>query len=293
MGKIRKLAVLILAHKDVDQLNRLIVAMQHPDVDIYVHIDVKRDASFRKRVKTGCWILPDGESENITWGDIGMPRATIKLMRHAAGNADYEHMLLISGQDYPVRPISALLDRIDGCGDFLDIVGGSQFESRYALYYPQWMIGKGALKRPFRGFYKYLGMGPLKGLLQRKGLPSGRYYSGSSWWILRGVVADWILREIDREPIWLAFYSNSLNPDEGLFQTIYMNSPFAGQNEGILTYIDWSSSGPSPEVLTKKDYESIVRSGKFFARKMESGVSDDLLDQIDGAIERENERVIF
>lgn len=55
-----------------------------------------------------------------------------------------------------------------------------------------------------------------------------------------------------------------------------------------MTYIDWSANGPSPEVLSEKDFTSIVRSNKFFARKMETGLSDVLLDMVDGAVLTKN-----
>lgn len=286
----RRLAILILAHKDVEQLNRLLGALQHPDIDVYVHIDAKQDETFRSRVGEGmCFLMRRSESVDIAWGDIGMPIATVRLMRHAATRGDYGHMMLISGSDYPVRSIHKLLKRLSDANDCLNVIDSHRFDSRYLLYYPSWLIGKQPLKRPIRGFYKCLGMGPFKGILKRKGGPSARYWCGSSWWVLRGEVVQWVLREIDRNPLWLSYYENALNPDEGLFQTMYMNSPFAGQNEEILTYIDWSAHGSSPEVLAKDDFDRIRASGKYFARKMESGASDALLDMVDEAIAAESE----
>ena len=43
MSAIRKLAILVLAHKDVFQLNRLLSSLEHPDIDVYVHVDAKQD----------------------------------------------------------------------------------------------------------------------------------------------------------------------------------------------------------------------------------------------------------
>lgn len=285
----KSLAILVLAHKDVDQLNRLIKSLQHDDVDVYIHIDAKKSRSFRNSVGGGCFLMPLEESVDVSWGDIGMPLATVKLMKQASCRCRYKYMLLISGQDYPVRSISALLRFLTGSNDYLNVISSHRFDSRYLLYYPSWLIGKQSWIRPIRGLYKFIGMGALKVFFQRKGGPSTRYWCGSSWWALRGEVIEWMLREIDRDPRWLSFYANALNPDEGLFQTLYMNSPYAGENEDILTYIDWSGHGPSPEVLTNDDFESVRDSGKFFARKMESGVSDSLLEMIDNAISAESE----
>lgn len=289
MSMVRKLAVLVLAHKDVDQLNRLLGALAHPDIDVYVHVDAKQDGYFRQRINTNrALILSKDESTDVNWGDIGFPIAALRLMKLASSQASYKHYLLISGQDYPVRPMSELLEFLSDDCDYLNFVEGIRFDSRYLLYFPMWLIGKETWKRPIRGIYKCLGMGPFARMLQRRNRPFNKPYCGSSWWVFRTKVVDWILAEIEREPRWLSFYSNSLNPDEGLFQTLYMNSPFAGQNQEILTYIDWSANGPSPEVLSEKDFTSIVQSKKFFARKMETGLSDALLDMVDGSVLTKN-----
>lgn len=166
------------------------------------------------------------ESCSVNWGDIGFPIAALKLLRLATSQATYNHYMLISGQDYPVRPMSELLDFLSKGGDYLDFVEGIRFDSGYLLYYPSWLIGKEVWKRPIRGIYKCLGMGPFARILQRK------------------------------------------------------NRPFCK----ILTYIDWSANGPSPEVLTVKDFDSIIRSKKFFARKMETESSTLLLNLLDDAV---------
>lgn len=285
MSAIRKLAILVLAHKDVVQLNRLLASLEHPDIDVYVHVDAKQDDFFRQNIRAGrAIVLPKDESCSVNWGDIGFPIAALKLLRLASSQATYNHYMLISGQDYPVRPMSELLDFLSKGGDYLDFVEGIRFDSRYLLYYPSWLIGKEVWKRPIRGIYKCLGMGPFARILQRKNRPFYKPFCGSSWWVFRGTVVNWILSELEREPRWLSFYSNSLNPDEGLFQTLYMNSPFVGQNNNILTYIDWSANGPSPEVLTVKDFDSIIQSKKFFARKMDTESSTLLLNLLDDAV---------
>ena len=289
MSNARKLAILVLAHKDSDHLNRLLGALEHPDIDVYVHVDAKQDDIFRKKIRANrAMILPREESFYVNWGDVGFPFAALKLMKMASSQAEYNYYLLISGQDYPIRPMPELLDYLSSDDDYLNFVEGIRFDSRYLLYYPHWLIGKETWKRLIRGVYKCLGMGPLACLLQRRNRPFNKPYCGSSWWAFRGKVVNWILAEIDRDPRWLSFYSNSLNPDEGLFQTLYMNSPYVGQNKEIMTYIDWSANGPSPDVLSEKDFASIVRSKKFFARKMETGLSDVLLDMVDGAVLTKN-----
>ena len=48
-----------------------------------------------------------------------------------------------------------------------------------------------------------------------------------------------------------------------------------------MRYIDWGADGANPQVLTEKDYANIKASGAFFARKMERGKSDTLMQMLD------------
>lgn len=279
-----RVAMLVLAHRYVVLLNRLIDALDYPGVDTFIHIDKKQGEEYRSQVKGRAVILPREDSYDIGWGTMEMVLATIRLMREASAYDGYTHFVCLSGQHYPSRPVSQLFDLFaGGDADFVSILPDNyRFISRYLLYYPHWMRGKKPWKKPFRVGYK--GLGLLLPFLQRRDRPAAHFSCGSQWWAMRSEVVKWMLGEIDKNPNWIAYYKNSLIPDEGFFQTLYENSPWAGQNEGILTYIDWSAGGPSPEVLTERDYGAIVESDKYFARKMDSKKSSTLLNMLDKRI---------
>jgi hypothetical protein len=48
-------------------------------------------------------------------------------------------------------------------------------------------------------------------------------------------------------------------------------------------YIRWVEGRPHPETLDLSDYEDIRRSGDFFARKVDSAVSAQLMDALDAS----------
>lgn len=76
---------------------------------------------------------------------------------------------------------------------------------------------------------------------------------------------------------------HTLIPEEFFFQTIIMNSPYKENVvEKNLRYTDWSGkNGSRPSFLDETDYEKIIKSGDFFARKIDSNISDKLLKKIE------------
>lgn len=105
-----KEAILIQCHKNPDQVNMLLQALQHPDVDIYVHVDKKVDIC-SEIVKTSpqIHILPDKYRVDVQWATFSQVRATLNLLRYASHHGKYEHYWLCSGQDYPIKPINQIV----------------------------------------------------------------------------------------------------------------------------------------------------------------------------------------
>jgi len=80
--------------------------------------------------------------------------------------------------------------------------------------------------------------------------------------------------------------------DEIVFQSILCNSSF---KKNIVNnnyhYIDWSdhlkgNNKGNPNVLITNDYEKIINSNKFFARKFDNEVDENILDMIDKHIKK-------
>lgn len=95
----------------------------------------------------------------------------------------------------------------------------------------------------------------------RGGCPAGTFYFGSLWWELSDETVAWMLDAVERNPDWINWFDHALNPDECLFQTMFMASPFAGRERPILTYVDWSEGGSSSKVLQTEDLPSLRSRG--------------------------------
>src|SRR3546814_9198202 len=90
----------------------------------------------------------------------------------------------------------------------------------------------------------------------------------AQWMTLCADHVRYVLSYIYKNPQVARFFKYTWGPDEFFFQTILFNSPFRSDiiNDN-LRYIDWTEGAASPKVLTRKDFEELVNSGKLYARK--------------------------
>lgn len=97
-----RIAHLILAHKNPEQLNRLIIAADHPAFDFYIHIDKKKDdAPFRSLIQQKNVFFIDKRTK-IYWGDWGTIQATLNGFEIIIPKG-YDYINVISAQDFPIK----------------------------------------------------------------------------------------------------------------------------------------------------------------------------------------------
>lgn len=274
-----KVAILILAHKAPRQVARLCWALQHPDIDCYLHIDLKSDIQPFRR------LMPDvryiAGRVDVRWGELSVVQSPLNGLREIRQSGRYDYVCLISGQDYPVVAPQQLLDELgSGKGaEYMDYVllpekGRSCYTNRvhyYHFYTKSPVVNKIMRKLTYK-------LCPFK---RRYPTPDGRIYYGSNWWTLSGECVDYILNYCDEHPQYLAFHKRSFCSDEMFFQNIVLYSPFAAAVCPNRRYIDWGSKLPNPKTLLAEDYKKITESGAWFARKLDIDADVKLFDMLD------------
>ncbi|MDR1719618.1 MAG: beta-1,6-N-acetylglucosaminyltransferase [Dysgonamonadaceae bacterium] len=281
--------ILILAHANFEQLRWLVNELK-TDFQIYIHIDKK------------CAISPslfDGEPQvhvikkhTIYWGSQTMILATLDLMKLAySHHCDY--YMLISGSDFPLKSNKRIIEEIQQCRD-------TNFISYQQLPRPDWKLSGGFdrlqlywehLKNPrspslgnrlcsiFRLFQKLLG-------LRRKLLPL-TYYGGAQWVNIAQETMQYILDYIERHPEYTDSFRHTRISDEIWLQTIVLNSPYRATTvNNDKRYIDWLTGPDFPKVLNSSDYDKIMASDAFFARKFDMKSDSEIMKRI--ASERRN-----
>src|SRR5688572_16625647 len=108
-----KIAYIILAHKNPDQLSRLINRLHTANSSFFVHIDKKVDILPFKRV------LQKGQTDKIyfveredgRWGRLGIVKGTIHALKAIKDSqVKFDYIVLLSGMDYPLKS-NTFIDR--------------------------------------------------------------------------------------------------------------------------------------------------------------------------------------
>jgi Core-2/I-Branching enzyme len=295
-------AFLILAHHEPELLARLLGRLDHPQAVAFVHVDRKVDQVPLKAAAGGrASFLPDGSRVAVHWRGFSMTRATLNLIRAAlSAEPDLKRFVLLSGVDYPVRPISEILAavgedleriRVDRA---LDPAGEGWFDRCASRVF----LGDNALLNPRTGRHRVARLArALEARTRRRPYGETIYY-GPQWWALTRAAIDIVLaadREDRRKIVWFRY---ACTPDEMVFQTLLRNSERASNIEqdatrGPITwhayrvglhYVDFDNPNPdAPRTLTLSDLESIRASGALFARKMDLMRSAELMSALDSA----------
>ena len=295
-----KIAFLVAAHDNPQHFHRLLDALAVPDAATFVHVDAKSPlAPFARGDAVFC-----RSRVRVHWGDYSVVEATLRLIREALRRPEgYDRLVLLSGADYPIRPLEDLRDHLAAHpeDEFINLVPMPDAEvdksmsrlEQYAVSHTLPLARQRVLLR--RGLVR-LGLAPERRDVARA-LGDRVPYAGSAWWALTAGACRHILDCADREPALLRFYRRSAVPDEGLFHTIVGNSPFAARIRRGLTYTDWTAGGSSPAVLGQAHVERFLtevplvaddRYGTgelFFARKF-CDASGPLTAQLDAGVVR-------
>jgi hypothetical protein len=307
-----RIAYLILAHKNPMQLKRLINVLRCDTDTFYIHIDAKVNLDAFKFLEGLDNVHLIKKRVDIHWGAYSMVKATLNgLEEIVQSDTGCDYVSLISGQDYPIKNNKEI-------HEFLELNKGKEY--LYFIKLPTWELPYGGMDR-VEYYYNYdnevyhsneyeIEM-KVRGI-KRKFIEGMIPYHGSQWWSLTIQCVNYILELINNNKDIINFYRYSKFPDEQFFQTVIMNSPFSDKtvcdNLRLICWpsfnwkeVDWYKNPPHPLTLTVKDFNSIKKSQKFYARKLDEDVDADILDLIDtlilgrisGINEQNNKKGIF
>lgn len=278
-----KIAYIVLSHKNMSQVNRLIKALKTDTTDFFVHID-KKAKTIRDEliVDKQVVLLSEDESVNVEWGHISQVYAILALIKKVyQQEKTYDYLWLISGQDFPIKTNKEIVSCLKEGGCYINI-SDKFWNKRNDLYYPKWIIKRGQIWRLLRRVYVEMTGGYSKTyrIFKRKPLCEKALF-GSTWWALPYKCVSEIVEIVEQNPNILKYYSNSLCPDESFFQTVFSMTTYRGQEKGMLTYVDWSDGGNSPRILTEVDFEKMINSHYLLARKFDSDICDSIIDELE------------
>ena len=285
-----RIAFLMQCHKNPKQVSLLINSLNKLyNCCFFLHID-KKSAEIRDQICTeNVSLLPIDSAVDVQWGKFSQCEATFQLIQAALSSGqEFDYLWLISGQDIPICSAESANRILSDCSvPYIHVEGAGTplykaLAKRNDIPYLDLMLERTTKARIIRSLWKMLSGGKQYTfpLFRRKlDIP---YYFGSSWWCLPCNCVKEMIELYCSSTKYKKYFSRSANPDESLFQTLFMQTSYAGSQQGILVYTDWSSCSASPKTFTNADFSSIKENGTRYmlARKFDFSVDSQVIYRV-------------
>lgn len=277
---------LLLTHRSSEQVRRIVEAVS--PCPVLVHVDARAD----RKVWSGFQDLAERYAQvelvprqTTGWASWGLVQATINGLECSLG-LDCTHVVKMTGQDYPLRPIEVILAFFD--------------ENRDMSWIPHDEIPVDFLAEKDGGLSrtKHWHMavrGRSVRVPMNRQAPDGVIpFYGQAQLVISMPLVRWLLDQVERRPELVKFFRRTWMPNELFIPSLAMSSPMAPDVSGAnLWFTDWSGGGSHPKLLRREDIDELTavalgQAGelpggrtKFFARKFDATVDEEILDLID------------
>jgi hypothetical protein len=306
-----RIAFVIQTYRLFDQVARLIGALQQgcPDCIVVVthnHLGENIE-NLTRRVRV-TKVLPAIPGR----GRFGLVDSYLSALRWLERSGQqYDWVVLLSGQDYPIRPLGQFVDELrrsafDGYFYHFDPLdpqaarrgrmtwpakeGENRYLFRYVVLKDELSVAHRALIRGprlaldlTRNYRLNTSFGLSLGRRAQKTPFSAdfRLVAGSYWHIIRRECSEALLEFVDENPDVVDYFRQVILPDECFLQTVLLNNGFSISADD-LRYFDFRGSRHGhPKTLGPTDLDAAFASRCFFARKFDITLHPGILDRLD------------
>lgn len=315
-----KVAYLIIAHKNIEQIKNLILELENGGGDVFIHVDSSMSSSeyldlYGQCKSDRCYFVEKrmhGKLDDRSLIDITMLCINEALTCSHRNQIHYDYFVLLSGQDYPIKPMKWIEEQlaksypmpyiesysISEKGEKAAVVKYNR--NRWLLCYRDWVLNN------FHGipgkFFQGIGMLLRNGLKLCGQTPAQKLfkqgitvYMGSAWWVLPDQLIEPVFNAYkEKDTLTETLIAESYTPEETFFQTICRIKSyekffaFNGGKEGLRnckTYTDFGRQSKRepvchPYILTVNDFERLEKTHCWFARKFDDTVDSEIIKKI-------------
>lgn len=285
-------AFLIMAHRGPDQIGRLVDRLLAPTTTVYLHIDAKTAPEQHATIVAA---LPHDERVrhldrmSTPWASWNHVQATLNGLRTILAAPDApDHIVLLSGQDYPLRPAAEI-------AAFLGEHRGHTFSATWPM--PSDLYGRDGGMYRIRYWHTPVRRRRFRIPIPRR-YPAGvRPFGGSAFMMLDREMAQAVLDFTRERPDVARYHHHVWAVDEHYIQTAINNVPRAGTIIGEhLWHMEWPEGAAHPHTFVVADFDRLARAArhsseaggparaKLFARKFDADLDTRVLDRIDAEL---------
>lgn len=289
-----KHAYLIMAHNEPYILEKLLKLIDDERNDIYLHIDKKWknfDFEYFKSVVKKSRIYFTKRLD-VRWGTYKQIECELLLFETASNNSKYAYYHLLSGVDMPLVNQDVIHSYFDGNKgkEFIhfDYYDKALPDTLYRVkYYHLFVSNKrnsnAIVRRIFEKIYRFFIKIQRIFKVDRLKKSKLEIRKGANW---ISITDDLVRYVLSQKKLIKKVFNYSLCADELFIQTLVYNSEFykrvykTKDNDymAVKRYIDWKRG--EPYTFKSEDFDELINSDCFFARKFSTKVDKKIIDKI-------------
>ncbi|MCF6376287.1 beta-1,6-N-acetylglucosaminyltransferase [Nocardioides KLBMP 9356] len=307
---------LVLAHDQPDHVGRLVERLDDGEVTFWIHLDARADDAEWRAVLARPHVEAVTPRVRCVWGTWSMVEATLAMVRACLGDDQPGHLVMLSGQSYPIKNSWQIDAYLSSTADIvsmdlwnLEERWPDNYRDRLDYFCIPMSEDKGNIRllRPRREMNARELIGWTRRLVRETGVRRaievlhviGRHrpdvraeiVGGSQWWAMPWHTAQEMMVFHESHPEYAEFFRWSQFPDESFFQTVLsaMDPDLATRVGPTLTHVDWTDGDwDLPRVMSTADVPTLLEmpDHTLFARKFLAGISDEARDAVDAAVDQ-------
>lgn len=213
----KKIAVLILCHKNAQQVNLFVNQFDENLYDIYLHCDTKMIDDIEIINKSNVYICK--KRINAKRAHISMVLAELELLS-LANKKEYMYYLFVSGQDLLIKPSKIAYDFLNEHygNNYFKIVKDDigKFLKHNETYYPKLLFNNTFLIKVIRNFYLILtgGRRHTFKIFTRKFSTKYEFSFSSEFFSITKEAVNIVFDFLRENPTYIKEISKSICPDE-------------------------------------------------------------------------------
>ena len=276
-----RIACIIMAHKEPQQIERFIKKFSQFPFDFYIHLDKKiSKAPFDYLIE-----IPRvhfvSKRIRVRWASYSFLHALLLAFKEVLGKGPYDFISVMSGQDYPIKPVADIYHELEKNKgrNFISYEEGSEWWTHAITRIKKYHFTNFGFRGRYRIQFFLNAMLPVR----KFPLPYTLYGGPRAMCMtLSADCAGYICDFISSNKQLRRFIRFTWGPDEFVIPTLIMNSAFKNTviNNNFY-YIDWTKGGTNPKTLTFEDYELLISSDKMLARKFDIKTDSVILEMLD------------
>lgn len=287
-------AILLMLHRDFNQATRIISYFEGR-CDIFIHIDkngsITHEEENSLRQQPG--VKAVSRKYKVHWAGYSILQVEMFLLNQALSMSGAGYFHLISGQDYPIRPLSDFLQFFShttyagyvNCNHLpCDITDGATYYrlQHYVLTdYINARTNEGKQK-----VWNFVDWQKKHGIRRRIPDYMDHLYGGSAWFSINRDVAMFLVIYTKKHPGFYRRMRFTYIPEEIYVPTVILNSPYRKNIywKNNCRTILWSHVGLdfSPINIGEKDFRRLLSNPiGFFSRKFSPEISNLVMHLVD------------